>query len=152
MIIGETNDLIIYDIKLYFLVFYRRNRVKTVEVPGTSRHVRTYPTGGNDMVILADRLSDCLVIQKQDIDLCTLAVFVNRVLKQETDGISAHGQTDAWQEIIVHLLETFHPEVINIHVTRTESGIQENGFHICLQDGLYWCGWSGCHTTLTITR
>ena len=130
--------------------------MQTVEVPDTSRFVRTYSEGDKVMVIVADQLSDIRVLQQHHITLhgqCKLYVFVNRVLTQDADGMSVCGRTDGWQQAFTHLLQTFHPAAVYIDVVRAESGIQEDWFPMCLQDGsLYWCAWREGGTILVITR
>ena len=79
---------------------------QTIEVPDTSRCVRVLPDSSEaNMLVLADRLSDCLVLQQKHIKLhghCTLEVCLNSVLMQDadslSDGQSTYGRPEEWQQ------------------------------------------------------
>ena len=126
-----------------------------VGVPGTARCVRTILEDDDGLGIVADKLSDLVVLQKEhnmQQRHRKLAVFVNRVLRQDADGISAHGRTEGWQQACTHLLETYHPAAVQINVVRTNSDIPKDHFFMTLEDGsLYGVGLNANSTKLLIT-
>ena len=141
---------------IFTITFYRKNAVQlqTVGVPDTSRCVRTYQEAENLVMVVADQLSDVKVLQQQHLEQQgNLFVYVNRILKQEADGMSARGLTHGWLQTFLHLLGTFHPATAHIKVVRTESDIIEDRFFISSEDdNLYLCEWDRYDTTLGIRR
>ena len=130
--------------------------MQTVEVPDTTRCVKTYPKADGHVTVVADHLSDILALQTEHMiqpGQCNLTVFINHVLKQDTDGRSSCAHTEGWLQTLNNLLETFRPAVVSINAPRTESGRQEDKFFMSLEDRtLYWCVWSADGTLLQITR
>ena len=110
-------------------------------MPQTSRCLSIYQDEDEDMVVVAQELSDFMVLQQEHIDLpeeCELFAFVSHGLKQPADGISPHGQADLLRSVSQYLLETFRPPSLTVNMFNTGSGKPDSTFHILLNNGIVY--------------